>query len=476
MSENGQTDRRRYMQIVGATGIAGVAGCSDLVTDDEGESSTDSRNGDDNTGDDENGESERTEPDLDFENAIRIGHIGPAGNVLGIGSERAAEMAVDSINDAGGIGGEPLELLTGNTRVDQGEAEAVVEEMITQDDVDVIVGGFQSEVVRAITHLTSQFDIPYVSTGAADPSLSEDFTAEDYEQYKNYFRVGPLNRAFQTELVRDYCVHLADRHGWNSLTLYWDQAMWAVPFGNQLPDMLTGEGLDIVEEEAIRIQSPDLSPHLHTTESSDADYMLRFFAHIQSSPAQLLAQWHQDQLEFGIEGIHVPGQHPEYDIATEGLNIYETTGQAGGGGVAPITENTVPFTEQYRERFAEATFDPSTPNGSPMQMGFGTYDAIQVVAEAIESAGVRPTEDLDAFIDAMLGIEHTGVSGEISFFEQDAEYPHDLRPMRNGDGTILNFPVTQVQPNDEDDRPGRTECVFPEPVSTAEHLQPEWMR
>ena len=65
---------------------------------------------------------------------------------------------------------------------------------------------------------------------------------------------------------------------------------------------------------------------------------------------------------------------------------------------------------------------------------------------------------------------------EISFFGPDSEFPHDLQPTRTADGVITNFPITQTQPTTEDERPGQVECVFPGPVETAQHLQPEWMQ
>ena len=76
------------------------------------------------------------------------------------------------------------------------------------------------------------------------------------------------------------------------------------------------------------------------------------------------------------------------------------------------------------------------------------------------------------------------ISGGISFYGADEEYPHDLRAERDSDDMITNFPVTQFQPYDGgnvatvdygSERPGQVECVFPESFRTAEHQQPDWM-
>lgn len=446
------TSRRNVIKTIGAGSVAtALAGCGDLI----------------GSGDDAEGE-------------VKIGHIGPSDNVLGIGSERAAEMALNEINDSGGIMDEDVELVTGNTQASRSEAESVVEQMITQENVDVIVGAFQSEVARGVIDLSSEFDVPYLSTGPADPSLTRDFTGSDYEQYKNYFRIGPINTDFQAEAMRDYCVHLSDLHGWNSLSFYRDQAAWTGPFGDLLPDLLEGEGLDIVASDAVTIQSPDLSPLISSTLGGEADYMLRFFAHIDNAPQQLLGEWHAAQHPFGVEGIHVPGMHPEYDIATEGICTYETTSQTGAGGAAPITEHTIPFAESYREQYAEEEFDISTPDGAPMYMGFATYDAIQLIQAVLNEIGTtNPSEELDDFVAEMLETDDStidAVAGSMEFYDEDSEYPHDLQEDRNQDGEIVNFPVTQWQPNQDGDRPGSVECVFPEAFETSAHMQPHWMQ
>jgi branched-chain amino acid transport system substrate-binding protein len=241
--------------------------------------------------------------------------------------------------------------------------------------------------------------------------------------------------------------------------------------------------------QAITIQDPDLSQILSTAENQSVDYVLRFFAHISSSPSQIYPEW-KGNLNFGLEGIHVPGMHPEYDIATQGLNLFETTSQNGAGGAAPITDATQPFTEEYVDNYAADSFDAATPDGSPMYMGFGTYDAILVLQNALNEAGTTsPSDNLDDYVDAMLSTEPADaatISGGVEFYGPDERFPHDLKADRDSEGKVVNFPVTQFQPFDGEydspaevdygsERPGQVECVYPESFRTADHRQPSWM-
>lgn len=470
MTEHERPTRRRYLQLVSAGGVAGLAGCGGVLDDSDSEddgSSDDAGSGNPDSDD----ESPNDDTESRTEESLTIGHVGPEGNPLGVGSVRAAAMAVEEVNADGGVAGAAVELITGDTAASPAEAQTVVEEMISQDGADVIVGGFAGTVTRAVIELTGEFEVPYLSTAARDPRLSTDFVDEEYEENRHYFRVGPLNAELQTEAMRDYAVHLSDRHGWNSLSFYFDDAAWTQVYADQLPGLLQNAGLDIEVVGPVPIDNPDLSSLIRQTREEGADYILRFFAHVQNSPAQLLAPWHEAQYDFGIEGVHVAGMHPELDELTEGVCVYEGTGQYGGGGVAPITENTLEFTQSYRNRYA----GEDSPRGSPMYMGLVTYDAIHLVASVLDGLGTTtPADRLDDYVDAMLGAEFTGITSEISFYDRDGEFPHDLRPTRNGSGEITNYPFTQWQPA-EGDRPGSVECVYPVEYQTADHLQPAWM-
>ena len=488
MSKKQTRSRRQYLQTISVAGITGVAGCTGDDTDGStGDESNTNRSSDTDS------EGETTEGyrvDQSGDGQLTIGHLSTEANPLGVGSVRAAEMAVHEINNNGGVQGEDVELVTGDTAATPTEAERLVEALIREDNANVIVGGFLPEVAKAVLDLTADFAIPYVSTGLSvpGPGPSTGFGTPDYEDYKHYFRIGSINPALQAEAMRDYLVYLSDRHGWNSLAFYRDQATWTEVFGSVLPGLLEDEGLSIEAEQALSIRNPDLSPVISTAQEENVDYVLRFFGHIGASPQQIFPQWRGD-LEFGLEGIHIPGTHPEYDIPNRGRNIYETTGQHGAGGATPLTDNTQPFIERYIQQYAGSEFEVSTPDGSPMQMGFGTYDAILLLQQVCNEIGTpAPDEHLNDYVDAMLSTQPgdiDSVSGPIEFYGPEAEFPHDLRAVRDQNDRITNFPVTQFQPYNGGnvstveygavDRPGQVECVYPERHRTADHQQPSWM-
>lgn len=432
------TRRRRFLQAAGATAtMSAFAGC--LPGDSGGESP---------------------------EGPLNVVHLAPLSNFLGVGSQRCADMAIEDINDDGGIQGDEVEVEHVDTEADPATAQEEVQQVLTAEDADLIVGTYVSEVTQAVIDDIAGDNIPFIVTGSAAPSTVTEFIGDDYDQYKNFFRTGPINSNFQAEAMVTFANHLQDLHGWESFGLLGDDAAWNDPFMNTLPGALEDEGFDVAFDEALNINTEDFSPIINDVLEADVDAVFRFWAHINGSA--FLVERAQRQLEFGVEGIHVTGMHPSYLQLTEGAAMYETTSQSGGGGVAPITSNTQPFAQRYAERYADS--DP--PVRHPAYMGFNTFDALHFYKAATDEAGTWDyVNDLDGIVDGMLSTSYTGVVGELDLFGSDAEYPHDAQPARDDEGTITNFPITQWQPGQDG---GSLELVYPVQHATAEHMPPVW--
>ncbi|SEH11927.1 branched-chain amino acid transport system substrate-binding protein [Natronorubrum sediminis] len=394
------------------------------------------------------------------DDVFRIGHIGPTTQPMGIGSEQSAEIAVDQIDE---ILDQEVELLTGDTEAEVDHAEAVIETMIVEDNIDLLVGTFVTEVTQGIMDFVAERDVPFIITGSADTETVVDYHGEDYETYKNIFRTGPINSSLQAESVVEYAEFLADEHGWTSFGLLRDDAAWTVPFGDEIPGLFEETDLSLDYETAADIETDDFTSYYDSFESEGVDVVLRIAAH--ANGANLVSTW-QGEYNFAMEGIHVTSMSPEFWDQTNGACLYESTGQAGAGGVTEMSDGdeTMSFVEAYQEEYGDE--EPSMP----MYMGFNTYDAINFYKEAVEDAGTADyDDDLDDIVDAMLSLTYDGTAGEISLYGEDDEYPHDVQEVRDEDDRIVNFPITQWQEG------GEVECVFPETYATADHQAPDWM-
>lgn len=104
---------------------------------------------------------------------IKVGAVLPVtGKESKIGGayKQATEFAVKELNDAGGVtvAGKPmkLELTLLDDTSDAAKSAQLVEQLMTQQKVDVVVGGYGSHLVQAQSVVPERYGIPYISGGA----------------------------------------------------------------------------------------------------------------------------------------------------------------------------------------------------------------------------------------------------------------------------------------------------------------------
>jgi len=79
-------------------------------------------------------------------------------------AKRGMEMALAEINEAGGIGGKMLELISRDDAGEPGEAIRVAEELVTREGVQIITGTTLSNVGLAVASFAEQNRVLYLAT------------------------------------------------------------------------------------------------------------------------------------------------------------------------------------------------------------------------------------------------------------------------------------------------------------------------
>jgi branched-chain amino acid transport system substrate-binding protein len=95
---------------------------------------------------------------------IRIGfqaHRTGIGAAYGRWYERTTAAAVKAINDAGGINGRPIEIVTEDDGTDPARGAEVVEKFASQHKVDLVYGTLFSHVVTGSAPAAGELKIPY---------------------------------------------------------------------------------------------------------------------------------------------------------------------------------------------------------------------------------------------------------------------------------------------------------------------------
>jgi ABC-type branched-subunit amino acid transport system substrate-binding protein len=113
------------------------------------------------------------------ESAVQIGALAPltrpgwaeAGRHLLAG----LELAAGEVNDAGGIGGRPLELVVRDTAADPQRATAAVDEL-ARLGVAALAGEYHSVVARAAAARADALGLPFLCSSAVLDALTEEPT------------------------------------------------------------------------------------------------------------------------------------------------------------------------------------------------------------------------------------------------------------------------------------------------------------
>ncbi len=98
---------------------------------------------------------------------IKIGVLYPiagTGAVYGTPAMHGHNMGADEVNAAGGILGQKVVSVARDTKLKPAAAAAAAKELITKEDVDVLVGGLSSAVGLAISEVARQEGVVYIAT------------------------------------------------------------------------------------------------------------------------------------------------------------------------------------------------------------------------------------------------------------------------------------------------------------------------
>lgn len=111
---------------------------------------------------------------------IKIGFIGPltgAGAVYGVGEKNATELAVEEINQQGGVKGRVLQAVYEDGKCDGKEAATAAQKLINIDGVKIILGGLCSAETLGAAPIAETNKVILLSAFSSSPNITE---AGDY--------------------------------------------------------------------------------------------------------------------------------------------------------------------------------------------------------------------------------------------------------------------------------------------------------
>lgn len=337
--------------------------------------------------------------------------------LYGAGAQKGLQMAVEEINAAGGVhlGNEslPFQLVVRDTRdlepgVPVPEALAVVENLITAQGADVIIGGpVRSEAaLAAMDRVSEHRKVHLLTTGALSPAIHGRLAA-DYEKYKFTFRITSEAGRLAREAL-DILTHIRTNFGFNKTYIMVQQVDHAVAIGNGLRTLMArAGGWDVFPRDRLDIYptgSTDYSTGLIAARDAGAQILFIWMDHPETSI--LMRQWKDLQIPaLPVSGINSAMEVPGAWAAMQGDIQYVIASPVNTGNAPSAYGPAMDFLNAYDDRWG------TEPDGYGV---VSSYTAVYVLKDAIERAG---SLDPDLLIAALEETDYAGPYGRVRFNE-----------------------------------------------------------
>jgi branched-chain amino acid transport system substrate-binding protein len=347
---------------------------------------------------------------------IKIGIIGPMNFLQGKGHWNGATLAAEEINAAGGVKVGKKKMKIELIKADSNEflnitdATNAMERLMTQDKVDFVTGGFRSEAVLAMQDIAMDYKKIFLGAGAAHPEICAR-VGKDYERYKYWFRVTPMNSRY---LVKVTLINLATVGGMirkvlgiqkPKVAIVGAKVMWVDPMIKAIEANVPKMGMEIVGIWRPSQTTTDVTAELTAIQRQGAHVIFHIFS--ASAGITFARQAAELKIPAAFVGINVEAQKEGFMEATQGKGNYAVTMNTYVPGVS-YNELTQPFIEKYVRKFGEVP--PYTA---------ATYDIVKMIAVAAEQVGTIDSDKLVPFFEQT---EWKGTAAPKTKFDQN----HDL--------------------------------------------------
>lgn len=364
-----------------------------------------------------------TTADPDAE-TIRIGALHPlTGGLADDGSamNAAVQMAIDDINEAGGIqslGGAQLELITADSQGDPEIGQTETQRMIDEGAV-ALIGAFQSAVAINVATLAERSQIPFVIDVAVDDAIITDESRYTFRLQPNATAMGQLGAQNLAAIVEgsgetvEQIAYMHEESGFGT-SVYQAFAAEAETLGMEIVETITYNAFEV----------SDLTTELSRVAASDADVLA-------------VTGYFPDGVLLAREAMAVgPDVMAVYGIAHGAFDLAQFPEDVPNGSEYYFDSNyrydaTDESVQAIRDAYAERT-------GSDMRTAaMLSYQALILIADALERAGSADPQDLrdalsESSLDPLLAYE-----GPIEFDETGENVNAAPIVMQVQDGAVV---------------------------------------
>ncbi|MCY7137907.1 ABC transporter substrate-binding protein [Streptococcus gordonii] len=317
---------------------------------------------------------------------LKIGfNFEETGDVASYGTaeQKAAKLAVDEINKAGGVDGKQIEITDKDNKSELSEASTVSTNLVTQAKVNAIIGPATSGGTGAAITNAAKASVPLITPSGTQDDLTK---GQDY-----LFRATFID-SFQGKILSKY---VTDNLKAKKVVLYYDNSSdYAKGIAKAFQEEYKGE---IVATETFASKDTDFQAALTKFKGKDFDALV--VPGYYTEAGKIVNQARGMGIDKPIVGGDGFNSEEFISQATPAAatNVYYVSGYSTSGD---MTAKAKKFLEAYKAKY----------NEEPSMFSALAYDSVYMVAEA--SKGAKNSVDIKENLAKLKDFE--GVTGSIT--------------------------------------------------------------
>lgn len=338
---------------------------------------------------------------------IKIGEFESltGGNAsYGISSHNGALLALEEINNGGGVLGKKIKLITEDDRSLPGEPATIIRKLISRDNVVAILGEFASSRALEAAPIAQEMKIPMLSPGATNEKVTE---VGDYI-FRNCF-IDP----FQGTVMAKFALS----KGYKNVAILTDEKQdYSKGLADSFRKYFTANGGTVIKEQSYSSGDRDFKAQLTSLRSTkpDAIFLPGYYTEVS-----LIAK---QARQLGIKAPFLGGDgwigNSLLEVAKGSLDGSFFSGHWSAENKDPALQS---FVAAYKAKYGT----------SPDDIAALGYDGLKILADAIKRAG---SPEPKAIRDALAATkDFPGVTGKITIDDKrNAKKAAVIQTIENG--------------------------------------------
>jgi branched-chain amino acid transport system substrate-binding protein len=328
------------------------------------------------------------------QDTIKIGAVLPLSKAAfaqaGEEQRRGLLMALEEINQAGGVLGKKVELIIEDDTGEPSVGIAAAEKLLTRDKVVALIGGYSSTITFAQLNAIQRLE-PFVAwVGASSTKVEHEFGPKRW-----FFHYHPWDYHRQST-IRDFLLTISPRP--KTVAVAYEDGIYGTTSRDYVVKYLKEKGFEIVFDERFKSGSSDFTPMLTKIKKANPDVF--YWVAYAGDTTLIMKQAKEIDLNLKLF-LSVAINFPQYKESLRATGDYVAGVDVWIPGMKLL--ETVKWMEKFKKAY---------PGRTPEYWVPLAYTNLMTVVDAIKRAGSTEKEKMIA---AMEKTDYNSPLGRMTF-------------------------------------------------------------